>query len=160
MSSVTVYSHSGEFRMVLGIAKLPGYTSGLWFSHFTCYYIKFINSVHLQPILAILLICVLLILAANYIVSWKPDNVICCQYLAHLVAIGPHKVECRAPSTHKAGDAAWSASRHSHNFFTKAVYSFRRFNRNNELIPNCWRSHRESTCNMIEQRKRTNNTAL
>ena len=24
---------------------------------------------------------------------------------------------------------------------TKGVYSFRRFNRNRELIPNCWRSH-------------------
>ena len=30
-------------------------------------------------------------------------------------------------------------------FLTKGVYSFRRFNRNRELIPNCWRSDREST---------------
>ena len=30
-------------------------------------------------------------------------------------------------------------------FFTKGVYGFKRFNRNRELIPNCWRSHREST---------------
>ena len=30
-------------------------------------------------------------------------------------------------------------------FLTKRVYSFKRFNRNRELIPNSWRSHREST---------------
>ena len=30
-------------------------------------------------------------------------------------------------------------------FFMKDVYSFRRFNRNRELILNCWRSHRIST---------------
>ena len=29
--------------------------------------------------------------------------------------------------------------------FSKVVYTFRRFNRNRELIPNCWHSHREST---------------
>ena len=29
-------------------------------------------------------------------------------------------------------------------FITKGVYIFKRFNRNRELIPQCWRSHRES----------------
>ena len=29
-------------------------------------------------------------------------------------------------------------------FLMKGVYSFRRFNCNMELIPNCWHSHRES----------------
>ena len=29
-------------------------------------------------------------------------------------------------------------------FYTKGVYSFRSFNHDRELIPNCWQSHRES----------------
>ena len=35
-------------------------------------------------------------------------------------------------------------------FFTKGVYSFRRFNCDRELIPHCWRSHRESTFASIQ----------
>ena len=37
-------------------------------------------------------------------------------------------------------------------FFTKGVYSFRRINRNRELIQYCWRSHRESTLANIQLR--------
>ena len=37
------------------------------------------------------------------------------------------------------------SNKHVFSFFTKGVYSFRRFNRNKELIPKFWRSHREST---------------
>ena len=37
------------------------------------------------------------------------------------------------------------SNKHIFSFFTKGVYSFRRFTRNRDLIPNCWRSHREST---------------
>ena len=35
-------------------------------------------------------------------------------------------------------------------FFTEGVYSFRRFNHNRELIPDCWRIYRESMFANIE----------
>ena len=35
-------------------------------------------------------------------------------------------------------------------FFLRKVSSFKRFNRNRELILNCWRSHRESTFSNIQ----------
>ena len=41
-------------------------------------------------------------------------------------------------------------------FSVFCVYSFRRFNRNRELIPNCWSIHRESTLANIQLTFRNN----
>ena len=49
---------------------------------------------------------------------------------------------------HVTGENVWWKNKFKQigfQFFTKGVYSFRRFNRNRELFPSCWRNHREST---------------
>ena len=95
----------------------------------------------------------------------RPNNINNCKTsIAHksfkMVKIrgAPYKIRQKSSLEHGT-DILWWKSNFKQICFpfpTKGVYRFNRFNRNRELIPNCWRSHRESTFANIKSNYRNN----